>query len=692
MTIAPLLAALTTASALSNAIQTGAVGETFDIEGVVASDCRPPIRDFAVVDSSGAVIISPVKGMTNQTFRAGEVIRARGTVGKSHYGHVFADCSSISQVGHGAAPLPLDATIDQIANGECDTRVVRTSGLLRDCFTDEVDNQYLFAILNDGNATLYAVLDKEIHGNRLGRLDNLIGTRITLTGLCNPYPSGCRRHIGRIVRASDIAELDSPKATAVDPFDVPPAGSVHDLQPSDLSKSGRRRTTGRVLATWKKRHLIIRTAENAISRVDLAQDGPPAAGKMVEVVGFPETDLYHLNFSRAIWRQIEGEPAAPETAKSISSKDLTFNELGRRGVSAGLYGKTVSIEGTVRSLPSTGTGESRLYLENDGIVVPIDVSSAPCSADNVTIGCVVRVTGICVMDVENWRPNLVFPHVNEVFVVARTPGDLVVLKRPPWWTPAKLAAVIGSLITALFFTMLWNRSLRALAERRGKALASEELERLASDLKAQERTRLSVDLHDSISQCLSGVSMELGSAAGCPEPLPPSAALHLTRASKALDSCRVELRNCIWDLRSRALDEPEMDKAVQIALGPTIGRAALDVNFNVPRSRFTENTARAILNIVRELASNAIRHGNADRIEISGSLAGDVLRFSVCDNGTGFDPEHSPGVPDGHFGLQGIRERIAAFNGAMDIVSTSGQGSKITVTMHTPLDEDRDSI
>ena len=175
--------------------------------------------------------------------------------------------------------------------------------------------------------------------------------------------------------------------------------------------------------------------------------------------------------------------------------------------------------------------------------------------------------------------------------------------------------------------------------------------------------------------------MELDTALNGDENLPPGATQHLSRASKTLDSCRVELRNCIWDLRSRALDEPDMDRAIRVALSPTVGKARLLVRFDVPRSSFDENTARTILNIVRELASNAIRHGHADEIRVAGSLDGDTLRFSVSDDGTGFDPENCPGVMEGHFGLQGIEERVNFFNGEMRIVSSPGKGTQVSIAI-----------
>lgn len=105
------------------------------------------------------------------------------------------------------------------------------------------------------------------------------------------------------------------------------------------------------------------------------------------------------------------------------------------------------------------------------------------------------------------------------------------------------------------------------------------------------------------------------------------------------------------------------------------------VRFNVPRSRLTETTTHAILRIIRELAVNAVRHGAATEIRIAGNLDGGIIRFSVADNGTGFNLEDAPGPRDGHFGLQGVRERLNEFAGSLKIESQIGEGTRIRVTM-----------
>ena len=164
----------------------------------------------------------------------------------------------------------------------------------------------------------------------------------------------------------------------------------------------------------------------------------------------------------------------------------------------------------------------------------------------------------------------------------------------------------------------------------------------------------------------------------------PPASEHFALAQKTLESCRQELRNCLWDLRNRALELPTMDAAIRQTLAPHIKNIDLSVRFAVPREAISDNTAHAILRIIRELVTNALRHGHATAIKIAGSVEGGKLLFSVKDNGCGFDPEGAPSIEDGHFGLQGIRERIAPFNGDFKIESASGKGAKATISLTLP--------
>ena len=127
-----------------------------------------------------------------------------------------------------------------------------------------------------------------------------------------------------------------------------------------------------------------------------------------------------------------------------------------------------------------------------------------------------------------------------------------------------------------------------------------------------------------------------------------------------------------------------MDEAVRRTLLPHIRGIALTVRFNVPRNRLSDTTAHALLCVIRELSVNAIRHGGATRLQVAGTIRDGRLFVSVRDDGCGFDPATAPGVAEGHFGLQGVRERVSGLAGSFTIVRRPRGGMRATVELTVP--------
>lgn len=645
---------------------------------------------LAVADETGPVTLLSNRPWSKCPVTAGDLIHVRGYVDVSQFCPACARVSKIQPLAPGTPPPPVAVTGEQIVSGAYDNLLVLTEGTVRDVFFDDIDPNFCALVLDAGTQRILAIFSSAgVDGTKL---DRLLNARVSIVGLCQAFTIGSRRTCGRHLCLDNIDDIRLIEEAKDAPFDTPNLEELNGLSGEEISRLGRRRVFGKVIAAWGKGNFLVNHANRKIVRVEVARGESPSYGDVVEAVGFIETDLYHVNLSRAVWRNTRPRDTSQEPIEDVKAVSLLRDELGRAHIQSRYHGRTIRICGTVRSLSSPQSDFSRITVDDNGVNVPVDVSALPEVAKGLEIGCQVSVSGVCVIEIENWRPNAVFPRIKGFFLVPRRSGDLVILSRPSWWTPQRLSIALFMLGILLISIILWNHFLRKMVEKRSRELTDETVARVTSELKVGERTRLAMELHDSIVQSLTGISMEIRTADRISEENPHGMHEHLSLAIKTLDACRKDLRNCLWDLRNLTLEDEDVNDAIQKTLAPHVGDAKLSIRFNVPREMFLDNTAYTILRIIRELAVNAIQHGKATSLRIAGSIEGHKLLFSVKDNGCGFDPERIPGMRQGHFGIQGIRDRIATFDGELFIQSSPGSGAKVTVSINLPSQDDIISI
>jgi signal transduction histidine kinase len=87
----------------------------------------------------------------------------------------------------------------------------------------------------------------------------------------------------------------------------------------------------------------------------------------------------------------------------------------------------------------------------------------------------------------------------------------------------------------------------------------------------------------------------------------------------------------------------------------------------------------ALLRIAREAVSNAVRHGNAQRLCVSLSRNGERQQLTIRDDGRGFDPARTAAAPGG-YGLTSMRDRAQSLPGSFDVRAERGAGTQVTVT------------
>lgn len=634
------------------------------------------MRTLAVSDPSGNAILTCANGIRDANrLEPGTTADFAGVIGRT------AAITSVCIRAVNPPPTPIQTNIDDLLDGLYDCRLSSFTGMLRGLYESETAARWLILVVYGENNRIFISVPA-LKGTK-ERLHKLIGSRITATGVCVPQDTSRRRQTGRTFKVANESSIsECPGETSAKPPDV---SNIRLTRPSRVFSLGRHSATGRVMAVWQKRNVLIRRDDGDIVGLVLSGDRPPPINENILAVGLPESDLFRINLTDATWRNMPGEPTPLPLARPVSAHEISLKKQGFQLFMARYHGQAITLRGIVRSL--SRDAEHMIHIDCDGILVPVDASSVPECLGNVEIGCELSVSGTCVMTEENRNGNAALPQMNGFIIVLRQPGDLVITDRPPWWTPSRMFAAIVALFATLLAILAWNVALRRAASRKGQALLKEQLGHVKAELKTEERTRLAVELHDSLAQNLTGVSLEIDTAAKLSgDNASDAMRKHLATASSALKSCRDELRNCLWDLRNRALEAKTMDEAIRQTLAPHIIGRDVSIRFNVPRSRISDSTAHAILRIIRELTLNGIRHGAATRIQIAGCIDGNRLSFSVRDNGSGFDPETAPGFFDGHYGLLGIRERIDELEGSFSLHSATGCGTKASISLQMPQD------
>lgn len=199
-----------------------------------------------------------------------------------------------------------------------------------------------------------------------------------------------------------------------------------------------------------------------------------------------------------------------------------------------------------------------------------------------------------------------------------------------------------------------------------------------------ERQRMARELHDTLAQGLAGVILQLEAVES-----------HLgrgntARAQSIINQSMTRARRTLADAR-RAIDDLRS------------GDFLLDVNDNVCAEveRFCATTGLAchhelqaparlplvlhetLLRTVGEGLANIARHARAQQVWVTLRQEGQGITLVVRDDGCGFDPAATRG--NGHYGLIGLNERAHLAGGALDIASTPGAGTTLTLQLPLPM-------
>jgi signal transduction histidine kinase len=250
-----------------------------------------------------------------------------------------------------------------------------------------------------------------------------------------------------------------------------------------------------------------------------------------------------------------------------------------------------------------------------------------------------------------------------------------VVRQPSWWTPRRLGQALGAISLVALGILSWVWLLRRQVRTQTGAL-KEQTQREAI---LEERTRIAQELHDTLDQELTGISLQLNAAASQLKDGPAGARLELVH--RLLRRSQSEVRRSVWDLRRPALESGGLPVALEETAAQlrSDSTATFDVVVHGEARPLPALVEHHLLRIAAEAMTNAFKHAAANHFAVELFYQPDFVRLSVKDDGRGFDAGEAPGHATGHFGLIGMRERARKIGGFFRLESSAGKGTCIEI-------------
>ncbi len=610
----------------------------------------------------------------------------------------------------GTAPLPKARvpTIEEFVAGGEDSQRIEMSGIVRSAFTN-VDRVGIELVSGAYRFRAFAPISRGLNPQ------TLIGARVRVRGTAGvAFNAPLRHFLTIVIYAPSVSDFVIERAADSEPFETPltPLNGIAQYR-NGPSAAGRIHVKGFVTYQRPGEDLFIEDTFSGlqVKTEDITKFSP---GDYVEAVGFPGVENFLPVLEDAIVRKTSGLKA-PVNPAIVPIGDLQMGLHNARFIT--LEGKVLDhvTKGARTHVKGLGIANSVLVLQTSNLVFTAEKEppEEDSSLASIPIGSTVAVSGICLLqsteDGKAKSVQLLMPSSNNVRILAK----------PSWFTPARLLATLACAFVVILIGSTWivmvlkrNAALRLLIherelDRKELQKAHDTLEwrvkertdqlkfqitaRKESDLQSKavlsERTRLAKELHDTIEQTMTGVTLQLNAVSKLLQQSPEAASHHLGLARNMVRSSRVDLRRSIWDLRSRELEQFDLATALLIS-GNQIAEGAqirIEIETRGKARPLPETMEENILRIGQEAITNAVKHSAATRLVLELEFNVENIVLTIKDNGNGFTPDNCFGPNEGHFGLLGMSERAKRLGGKISINSTLGAGT--TISVEIPVEE-----
>jgi len=396
-----------------------------------------------VQDGTAGIYFYLDDSVPHKALAAGQTVEIDGETNPGEYAPIV-NARRIEILGEGEYPAAKPVTFEQLASGQQDSQFVRVRGIVRAAYFDPPSR--------------YFSIDVATGGGRLTALASklpvppaeLADSIVEVTGVCVTRFNHLRQLFDTRLLVPRPQDLMVEQPAARDPFAVPlqPIGSLLRFTPEG-TYGHRVKVLGTVIYRRNDTTLYIEDEIEGLC-VETKQAGALVPGDRVEVLGFPAKGDYTPMLQDAVFRKIDaGSSPIPDAVNADEALKGTHDC------------RLVRIEGTVLDR-ARHTGQQFLVLQGGGFIFPAYLEHQGPGLDFSYLqnGSKVAVTGVCRIETgtdwhvgEDWR-------AKSFRVLMRSPEDIFLLRRPPWWNLQKMLWAVGLLMAVILMAFAWVAILR----------------------------------------------------------------------------------------------------------------------------------------------------------------------------------------------------------------------------------------
>lgn len=207
----------------------------------------------------------------------------------------------------------------------------------------------------------------------------------------------------------------------------------------------------------------------------------------------------------------------------------------------------------------------------------------------------------------------------------------------------------------------------------------------------EERNRLAREIHDNLAQGLTAIVLKLEVIDRLLRKHPERVAKELDEAKRQARKNLEEARESVWDLRAGADEMLSLPEAIRIEIEKYRLASDLEINLGIEgiAPNITWEKSNHVFRIFQESLNNVIQHAKAQQVWIKLHFNNDLIDLNVTDDGIGLESvKDRQGDLAKGFGLMGMQERSRLINGILNISSSLGKGTVISLRVPVGMVED----